>query len=190
MNHHDSQHRPTERDLVALADGSLPAARRVPVERTVAASPQLRASVSAQRRALGAIAVARAESAPAALRARLALAHPPRRARAPRLALRAFGPATLALAALAIVAVLVVGGGTAGEPNVAEAAVLATRAPLAPAPSQQGNSALLHRLRAAGLPYPYWEDHFGFKAVGVRRDRIGGRVATTVYYSRARRRLA
>ena len=190
MKHSDRHYTPTDRDLVALADESLPAARRVRVQRAVAASPALQASVAAQHRALTAVALAGSESAPTALRARLALAHPPRRARVPRLALRAFGPAAVALATVSIVAVLVVGSGPAGQPSVAQAAVLATRAPLAPAPSHHGDSALLHGLRAAGLPYPYWEDRFGFKAVGVRRDRIDGRTATTVFYTHAGRRLA
>jgi hypothetical protein len=189
MNHRGRHNWATERDLAALADGSLPAHRRVPVERAVAASPELQASVAEQRRTLNAIAITAGERAPAGLRARLALAHPARRGRSRRPALRGFGASTAALAAVAIVTASVVDGGATGEPNVAQAAALATRAPLAPAPSHRDDSPLLG-LRAAGVPYPYWEDSFGFRAFGVRRDRIDGRAATTVFYRRPRRRIA
>lgn len=94
------------------------------------------------------------------------------------------------LAGLAIVAVLMVGGGASGGATVADAAVLGTRAPLVAAPARPGDRVLLPRLRAAGLPYPYWEDRFGFKTVGLRSDRIAGRMATTVFYGRAGRQVA
>jgi hypothetical protein len=40
------------------------------------------------------------------------------------------------------------------------------------------------------LPYPYWEDRFGFKAVGVRHDHLNGRPATTVFYKSGNQRVA
>jgi hypothetical protein len=48
----------------------------------------------------------------------------------------------------------------------------------------------LPRLRAAGLPFPYWEDHFAWAAEGVRTDRLNGRRETTVFYRRAGQSLA
>lgn len=181
LHRHD---KPTERDLTGLADGSLPAARRARVERVVAASPELQADLAAQRRVLAAVHQAASNPAPAALRARLALARSPtRRPRAAQRAGRAFTGAAGALAAAAVIAVLVIAEGTTGGPTVAQAAVLAMRTPLAPAPAHRGDSVTLPRLSAAGLPYPYWEDHFGYKAVGVRRDPLDGRLATTVYYT-------
>jgi hypothetical protein len=184
--------RPTERDLVALADGSLPAARRARVERAVAASRELQAILAAQRSVLAAIHDAAGEPAPAAMRARLELVRDPRQPR--RVGSRpvlTLGSAALAAAVLSIVAMLALGGGSLGAPSAADAALLATRPPLAPTPAPKSDSvALLPRLRAAGLPYPYWEDRFGFKAVGVRRDRLAGRLATTVFYSRAGQRIA
>lgn len=182
---------PTERDLAALADGSLPAARRVKVERAVAASPKLQATVAAQRRALGAIDAAAGEQAPAALRARLELLRGPQRrrlgswAKLPRLV-----PAG-AVAIAAVVAVLVVTlGGGVSAPTVAQAAVLATRPATAPAPAPQPRTPMLAHLRAAGLPFPYWDDRFGLTAVGVRHDRFDGRPATTVFYRSGRQRVA
>ena len=85
---------------------------------------------------------------------------------------------------------LALGGGGPAAPTVADAAVLAARAPTALAPAQHGDSATLPRLRGAGLPFPYWEDRFGWKAAGVRRDDLAGRPATTVVYRRAGRRIA
>ncbi|MGI8411042.1 MAG: hypothetical protein ACR2LV_00730 [Solirubrobacteraceae bacterium] len=186
MTRHHRKNVPTERDLVALADGSLPAARRARVERAVAASPELQADLAAQRRVLAAVHHAASESAPAALRARLALRRAPaHRPPSTQRARRAFIGATVASAAAAIIAILVIAGGPAGAPSVVQAATLASRPPVAPVPAQQGNGVTLIRLSAAGLPYPYWDDHFGYKATGVRRDRLGGRLATTVYYMHA-----
>jgi hypothetical protein len=185
--------RPTARDLVALADGSLPAARRVRVERAVAASPELQAIVAAQRRALAAVGDAAGEQAPPGLRARIALADAPRRRapRGPRLRRAvAWAPAAGAVAALVVIAVLALGRGGVAAPTVADAAVLAARAPTALAPARHGDSATLPRLRGAGLPFPYWHDRFGWKAAGVRRDELAGRPATTVVYRRAGRSIA
>jgi hypothetical protein len=176
--------RPTARDLVALADGSLPAARRVRVERAVAASPELQAIVAAQRRALAAVGDAAGEQAPPGLRARIALADAPRRRapRGPRLCRAvAWAPAAGAVAALVVIAVLALGRGGVAAPTVADAAVLAARAPTALAPARHGDSATLPRLRG---------DRFGWKAAGVRRDELAGRRATTVVYRRAGRSIA
>ncbi|MGN6169028.1 MAG: anti-sigma factor family protein [Solirubrobacteraceae bacterium] len=189
---------PTERDLTALADGSLPAAKRVRVERAVAASPELQAIVAAQRRALAAIDTVASERAPAALRARLELQRGPEKGRArtgPRFAVPSFGVARVipaaVVGAIALVAVLVVTlGGGLSAPTVAQASVLATRPAVAPAPPHQRHTLTLAGLRAAGLPYPYWDDRFGLSAVGVRHDRLGRRPATTVFYKSGNRRVA
>jgi hypothetical protein len=37
-----------------------------------------------------------------------------------------------------------------------------------------------------GVAFPYWEDRFGWRAVGTRTDRIGGRTVTTVFYGNHR----
>ena len=95
-------HQPTERELAGLADGSLPASKRVRVERAVAASPELQGIVAAQRRALVAIDDAATERAPAALRARLELLRGPSGNRAPakpRFSVPSFGLARVIPAA-------------------------------------------------------------------------------------------
>lgn len=181
---------PTQRDLVGLADGSLPASRRVRVERAVAASPELRAIVAAQRRALSAVDQAASERAPHALRARLELMRAPDRARR-RATLPRLVPAGGLAAVAAVVAALVLAlGGGAGAPTVAQAAVLATRAPLAGAPAPYGHDAALRGVRGAALTFPYWQDSFGFRATGVRHDTLDGRATTTVFYRKGDMRVA
>ncbi len=181
----------TERDLLALADGSLPASRRVRVERVVAESPELQAMLTSQRRALAAIDDAASERAPVSLRARLELLREPqKRAAKRRLTLPRLLPVGgLASAAAAAGVVLAVSGGVAA-PTVAQAALLANRAPLAGAPAENDHSPTLKGVSGAGLPFPYWQDWAGFHAVGVRHDRVGGRQATTVYYRRGTMRVA
>jgi hypothetical protein len=172
-------HRPSERELAALADGSLAGRRRARVEALVAGSPTLQALVREQRDALDAIDRA-ALPAPAALRRRVARADP---VRVPPRS-RRFAPALASAGLIAAVVAIVLATIGSGAPTVAQAASLASRPPRAAAPA--GNQgALLPRLRGAGLPFPYWEDRFGWRASGVRRDSLSGRAATTVFYRRA-----
>jgi anti-sigma factor RsiW len=177
----------SDRDLAALADGSLPASRRPRVERAVAASPQLQADLSAQRRALAALAEAADERAPSALRARLELARDPR----PRRALPRRGWTAIPVAAVAAAAaiVLTVGSGP-GAPTVAAAATLAFRAPLHPAGGVAANSDTLTWPTAGGLAFPDWRREYGFNATGARTDRLGDRVAATVFYNQGGARIA
>jgi len=195
-----------ERDLAALADGSLGGERRRRVQLALAASPELRSLLLEQRRALGALrmvhrerpssalrAVLAAEApralrggfapqAPIALRANLALAT--RRRTATRL--RTLWPALAgAIPALALALALVLVGQAGNGPTVAAAAAFGTRAPVAAVQEPREGQVTLPRVRAAGLPFPYWEDDFGWHAVGLRRDRLDGRVVTTVLYERA-----
>jgi hypothetical protein len=171
------RNKPTERDLAALADGSLAPGRRARVERAVADSPDRQADLRDQRTALAAVRAASAEAAPAALRARVALA---RTARRPR---RRFGALALAGgAAVAAAVILTLGGGPTDTPSVADAAVLAARPPVAGIAKAGRGAATLSRPIGSGLRFPDWEERFGWKAVGLRQDRLGGRAATTVFY--------
>jgi hypothetical protein len=177
--------RPTEHELAALADGSLAPARRARVERVVDASPDLQADLREQRQALAAVRAVADERAPAALRARVAM---PRKAARPARRIGALAVAGTATLALAVV--LTLGGGPARAPSVADAAVLATRPPAAPAPEALRGAATLPSPRGAGLPFPNWEEKFGWKATGVRHDRLAGRAATTVFYRRGSEAVA
>ena len=173
--------RPSERDLAALADGSLAPEQRARVERAVAGSPELQAELRDQRYALDAVRAASAERAPAALRARVAQSRPARRP------VRRIGAVAVAgTAAIAAAIALTLGGGPAEAPSVADAAVLATRPPLASVPEAAHAAATLPSPRAAGLRFPYWRDHFGWKAIGSRHDRLGSAVIFGMRCSTAR----
>lgn len=160
------------------------------MERAVASSPQLQADLATERRALQAIRGAAAERAPTPLRARLELARDPD----PRLRLPPFLTATAATAAVAVaafVAALVVAiGGPTGAPTVAAAAGLGARTPVAVAGATPNDHGVLPGVSAAGISFPDWGRNFGFEAVGVRRDQLSGRLATTVFYARGDQQIA
>jgi anti-sigma factor RsiW len=177
-------------DLSALADGTLPAERRAAVEARVAASPELRELVERQRRSLAATQALAGEPAPESLRATVEARARPRdrqrdRARwlVPRL-----GLAGALAAAVAVAAVLLSGG--PGGPTVAEAAQLADRPASAPAPKPLGDGGTKLALDVEGVVFPDLARAFGWRAVGVRRDKLDGREATTVFYEKGGRRIA
>ena len=179
--------RATERDLAALADGSLSPDRAQDVERALAESPELQDELRAQSYAVDAVRATEDVRAPAALRARVELAHPVERPRRMRLAVAAVGVAS---GAAAVALALGSSGGApepapvASAPTAADTAVIGRRAPVAAVPAADENSATLPGPRAASLRFPYWQDHFGWKAIGTRHDRVEGRPATTVFYRR------
>jgi anti-sigma factor RsiW len=168
-------------DLCALADGTLPPERRLEVEARVAASAELRELFERQRRAVAATRMLEADPAPASLSAALegrrqrAVA---RRDRRWRLAL------TGAAAAVAAVVVAVLLQGGPGGPTVAEAAALGVRSPSAPAPPQ------VDEIGVDGVTFPDLAQSYGWRPVGVRRDRVDGRAATVVFYEKSGRRIA
>ena len=177
--------RATERDLARLADGTLDSSRRDAVERSVADSRELQLRVRDQRRAIDAVRTHTGERAPLALRLRRrALAPAGGRGRSPLFALALTG----ALGAF-VWALVAVGGGQSAL-TVADAATLAARPAAAAVLEPADDHATLPDLRAAGLPFPYWEDHFGWKATGVRGDAVAGRALTTVFYRNDGRRIA
>jgi hypothetical protein len=176
--------RAIERDLARLADGTLTQGRRERVERSVASSYELRARLGDQRRAVAAMRELATERAPLAVRLR-------RRALADRPHTRSAASGVgLAGALTALALMLGSVGGTHGVLTVAEAATMAVRPATTVVGEPRDDAATLPRLRAAGLPFPYWEDRFGWVATGVRSDEVGGRLLTTVYYRRDGREIA
>jgi anti-sigma factor RsiW len=176
-------------DLCALADGSLPPERRAAVEAAVAASPELQELLERQRRALEATRSLEREPAPTSLQE--AVEAKRRRSRpggagwvVPRL-----GLAGALAAVVAVVAVLVLSGGPAG-PTVAEAAELADQPASGPAPAASDSNDAQLALDVEGVVFPDLLRRFGWRAVGVRRDRLDGRDATTVFYEKDDRRIA
>jgi anti-sigma factor RsiW len=174
-------------DLAALADGSLPPGRRAAVDAWVASSPELQELLERQRRAVAATSALADEPVPASLEAGVAArrgeAGARRRRHVPRLALA--GAAAVAVAVLA----LVLTGGPAG-PSVAEAAQLAERPPSGPAPAPVGAEGTQLALDVEGVVFPDLLRSYGWRAVGVRRDTVDGRDATTVFYEKGDRRIA
>jgi anti-sigma factor RsiW len=177
-------------DLCALADGTLPAERRPAVEARVAASPELRELLDRQRRSLAATQALASEPAPDSLRAAVEArtrARDSRRGQARRLVPR-LGLAGALAAVVAVAAVLLTGG--PGGPTVAEAAQLADRPASGPAPPPLGDGGTQLAVDVEGVVFPDLARMFGWRAVGVRRDEIDGREATTVFYEKGARRIA
>jgi hypothetical protein len=179
-----------ERDLARLADGTLQGRRRELLGRLLDRSPELQRRLEEQRRARAAVRSSAArERAPFALRVRhRALTVRPGRGAGSGLRLRLGLGLAGSLAALAAILALLTSG-PAG-PTVALAATVATRPAVARVSEPPDDSVRLPRLRAAGLPFPYWEDRFGWRATGARTDRIDGRVMTTVFYAKGSGRIA
>jgi hypothetical protein len=200
---------PSEReqaDLAAMADGSLPAARRTELEDKLAASPALREALERQRATLATVRDREEDPAPERLRAWLRDqdAHPPAPTRW-RLRLWTHRPdgdrvvhrparrgrqagalaAAGAVAAIAVMSLLLDGGAGA---DTAELAAAAARPPSAPAPGHA--DALRLAMANDGLRFPDWEPRMGWRAAGVRTDRIDGRRAVTVTYARGGRHIA
>jgi len=169
--------RATERDLARVADGTIDPGRRELVERSVAASGQLQSRLREQRRAIDAVRAHTGERAPLALRLRRrALESTPGRRRS-----RLFGLVLTGGLGALVWSLAALGGGQAVL-TVADAATVAARPAAVTVPEPPDDSATLPRLQAAGLPFPYWEDRFGWKATGVREDDVDGRLLTTVFY--------
>jgi hypothetical protein len=197
MGRHRRHSRALERDLARLADGTIEPGRRQDVERSVAASDELQARLREQVMAVAATRTLASERAPATLRMRrrlLARAVGPHASgqRASRLSRKRTPALGLGMAGVlaAAVSVLVVFGGSQAGLTVANAATLAVRPATATVAEPPDDGTTLPDVRAAGLPFPYWEDRFGWVATGVRRDDVDGRVLTTVFYRRLDRDIA
>jgi anti-sigma factor RsiW len=182
-SHNDPLDERTERELAALADGSLPGRRRKAVEARMAASPELRAALERQRAvvaALGGLDLA----APAGLRRRIEAerARPSGPVRRRRFAL---GGALAAAAAAIVLAVVLIAPSGPGGPTVVEAAELSdlpameTSVPVDPA-----NPKLLDA-RLDGVPFPNLHAEFAWQEAGSRSDELDGRSTRTVFYERA-----
>ena len=178
---------PTKRDLARLADGTLEPRRRELVERSVAGSDELQSRLRDQRRAVEAVRAHTGERAPLALRSHQRALATSARHRSRPVGLRLAG-ALGAVGAL-VLTIVALGGGEASL-TVADAATLAARPATATVPEPPDGRATLPHLRAAGLPFPYWEDQFGWKATGVRNDVVADRTLTTVFYRSQGRRIA
>jgi hypothetical protein len=90
-----------------------------------------------------------------------------------------------AVAAAAIAGALVAGltGPGSHGLSVRQASALTLSQPTGPAPRHSHSNQDELTAAVDGVAFPYWEDALGWRAVGARTDRIGGRTVTTVFYS-------
>jgi anti-sigma factor RsiW len=180
-----------ERGLTRLADGTLDLDRRETLEQLVAGSPELRRRLREQRRAVVATrTIAQPERAPLSLRTgpSAAVRLPRRRPRPGRRPVLGLGLSGATAAVVATLVLATLGGGQAGL-TVAQAATIALKPPIATVREPAEDSVTLPGVRAAGLPFPYWEDR-DWRAIGMRRDRLDGRLLTTVFYRRGHETIA
>jgi hypothetical protein len=73
---------------------------------------------------------------------------------------------------------------------VAQAATIAVRPVTTTVADPPEDQVTLPNVEAAGLPFPYWQDRFGWHATGARTDRADGRLLTTVFYRRGGEQIA
>jgi hypothetical protein len=173
-------------DLSALADGTLDADRANSVRALIDRSPELRRRYEHERRAVTALHELRGDRAPARLR----IAVDRRRRPAPvRRARLAYGGAIAAVAAAVVAAILLLPGAAPGSPSVSQAAALALRGSAMLPPGPTGTPGKLNQ-EVQDIYFPDWSSRFGWKPAGQRIDRIGGRLAVTVYYQRGSTKVA
>jgi hypothetical protein len=91
--------------------------------------------------------------------------------------------AAVAAAAVAGALVAALTGPGSGGLSVRQASALTLRQPAGPAPRHSHSNHDELTAAVDGVAFPYWEDALGWRAVGARTDRIGGRTVTTVFYS-------
>jgi hypothetical protein len=110
--------------------------------------------------------------------------------RSPRRGVRRFSALGLASAgavAAAVVAVAITvglgGGGSARTVSFSQAAASTLRAATLPAPGESRTHRTQLAVAVDGVPFPYWEDRFGWHSTGSRTDLVDGRSITTVFYS-------
>ncbi len=190
----------THAELAALADGTLPAARREQLLAQVADSPDLAAELERQRRAVAIMRSLESVEAPSLLRRSIETStagdeepgsagpRSPRTWRRRRtVPARLQAGAAVALAAAAVVAVVLVLTGGSGTPTAAPTLLQASSAGVRPStqppPPQSRHNPNLLAASAAGIAFPYWGDRFGWHTTGARTDTLAGRTVTTVFYT-------
>ncbi len=106
---------------------------------------------------------------------------------------RALGRRLAAVGALAAVAIaaLAIGLSSGGSSGLtlrqASASTVSASTGAAPRESPSENGTLAAAVE--GVPFPYWEDRFGWRSTGTRTDVVAGRTIQTVYYAERGRRI-
>jgi hypothetical protein len=179
--------RDTEFELAALADGSLAPERREEALARVGASSELQAALAEQRRAVELIAGVEV-AAPVSLKRRVeALLAPAHRKR--RLARQRMGLAAATATAIAAIAIAIASsGGAPSGLSVQQAAALTLSPATMGAPAESTTHRAQLDASVGGVPFPYWEERFGWRSSGARSDRLDGRPVRTVFYTDAQGR--
>jgi len=92
--------------------------------------------------------------------------------------------AIFAIAALALV--LGLSGGGSAALDVREASSPTVRPATMPAPAENPRRPTELAAAVDGVAFPYWKDRIGWRSIGARTDRVGGRAATVVFYANGR----
>jgi hypothetical protein len=98
---------------------------------------------------------------------------------APRLA------AAGAVAAAAVAVAVTVGSSGGGSSSLSQrdAAALTLRPATRTAPRESSSNHTQLAAAVDGISFPYWGGRLGWRSVGARSDRVGGRTVTTVFYA-------
>jgi hypothetical protein len=100
------------------------------------------------------------------------------------LPLRAAAATAIGAVAIAVVLVLALTGSGGGHPlSLQRAAALTLRPATQPAPSESTLQRGQLTASVDGIAFPYWHERFGWRSTGSRRDVVGGRPVTTVFYA-------
>jgi hypothetical protein len=86
-------------------------------------------------------------------------------------------------AALGAALALALGGAGSAGLSLGEAAALTLQPATRPAPSENHHARAELTASVDGIPFPYWEDHFGWRSSGSREDTVDGHHVRTVFYT-------
>jgi hypothetical protein len=100
--------------------------------------------------------------------------------------LRLAGASAILAGAIALALVLAGGGST--ELSVRETSALTLRPATMSAPAENPHRPGQLSRTVDGVAFPYWEESFGWRSSGARKDHIDGRSVTTVFYTNGRGR--
>ena len=89
--------------------------------------------------------------------------------------------AALAAALVAVLAIVLGGGGR--SLSVQQATALTLSHPTAAAPAEMSPSSSELVAAVEGVHFPYWEERFGWRSTGQRTDTLEGHAVTTVFYA-------
>ncbi|MDQ2895766.1 MAG: hypothetical protein M3Y09_08970, partial [Actinomycetota bacterium] len=79
-----------------------------------------------------------------------------------------------------VLAVVLFVGGDTRAPSLRQTVHLTLAAAISPPPAERGTRAL--DISSAGIPFPYWQQTVGWRALGSRTDRVANRTVVTVFY--------